>query len=220
MNEKNKRNIIFGSIFAVLLLPPLIAFAVVYNSVQRTNSFTPAQADIKIVEGNSSGDQLEKDDYTVSLIDGSYCVEKPVEVYDERNKNDEYLRVRFVPTWHDNDGFVCAALPDGISDYSSITVEDNKVLYKNSNGQIILTLCIADDWNSSWKLHTVNSGQLEYFYYDGLIRSDHTTPELITKVEIPSAVYALVKDDYTLKLDVLADAVQQSGSALYVRKWN
>lgn len=219
MNEKNKRNIIFGSIFAVLLLPPLIAFAVVYNSVQRKNSFKPAEAKIEVAEGNSSGAELEKE-FTFSSSNSAYSVEKPVAVYDVCNKNDEYLRVSFIPMWYDEKGFVCGAI-DGISDYKKISLEDNKLIYKDSNDNELLTLYLADNWNNSWEFDDQQTyKQQAYFYYKGLIKSDKTTPDLLERVEIPSIVYDAAKEDYTLRIDVLADAVQQYGDAPSARGWS
>ncbi len=210
MNKKRKQYIVFCVVLIALLLPPLIALAVVYYSVQRTNNFKPAEADIRIVESNSSGDELEKE-YTFSQTNDVYSVDKPAAVYDVRNKNDEYLRVQFVPMWYDEDGFVCGS----ITVYKEITQEGNILICRDNNGAALITLYLASDWRNNWEYKSDG-----FFYYNGPISSDKTTPDLLTKVEISSEVYDSVKDDYKLRIDVLADAVQLSGEAASHRDWN
>ena len=211
MKKQNKQYLVFAGILAALLLPPVIAFAIVYNSTQRRNSFSPAEAEIEIVESNESGTELTKE-YTIENNNGTYSVEKPAAVYDVRGKNDEYLRVQFIPMWYDSDGFVCGS----VTEYKAIVQEGNKLVCKDENNTPLITLHLADNWSNSWTYNLADG----CFYYNGLISADKTTPELLKKVEISSAVYDDVKDDYTLRIDVLADAVQRSADAKGNREWN
>ena len=108
MNKDKKYTVIISSIIAALFIAPLIVLAVVYYSNQRTNEFQPAEANIQVKEGNVCTDEINDTiDYKwTETDDGYYTVDKPVQIYDERKKNDEYLRVRFIQSPLDRCGFV------------------------------------------------------------------------------------------------------------------
>lgn len=84
-----------------MLIAPLIAYAILYKSDERKNEFRAAKADIQVKEGDKSDDELINEDYTWTADGDIYKVDKPVQIYDVRDNNDEYLRVRFVPMWYE-----------------------------------------------------------------------------------------------------------------------
>ena len=164
MNKKKKKKrtiIICSSLIAVLLITPLIVFALVYYSNRRTNSFQPAEANIQVKEGNEVGDEINNTaDYKWTATDDGnfYKVEKPVQIYDERKKNDEYLRVRFIPMWYDTDGNVVGGA-DEFSDFSSFALDNEEqsqataLLFKNSSGTELLKLNLDPNWSDSWSYY-------------------------------------------------------------------
>lgn len=226
MKKKKKRTIIIcSSLIAVLLITPLIVFAVVYHSNPRTNSFQPAEANIQVKEGDEVGDEINNTtDYKwTATADGNfYKVEKPVRIYDERKKNDEYLRVRFIPMWYETDGtneYVVGGA-DEFSDFSSIALDNEEqsqataLLFKNSTGTELLKLNLAQNWSNSWSYSTSD----QCFYYKGTIKSGEISSTLLTGAQISKAVFDST-DGYILHIEVLADAVQQSGDPKTDRNW-
>ena len=215
MNKKKKRSIIFCSVLVSAFAIPLIVFAITYNSMNRTNYFQPAEANIQIKEDNFPEDTKQKTNYTLTLnMAKNYSTEKEVAILDQRRKNDEYLRVCFVPMWYDSDGNVCAAL-NGITDFRTqkLNSTETALLFCNGYGETVMTLYLDSYWKTSWNYEDDGC-----FYYSGAVKSGETTPPLLTKVEISPSVYEEAKD-YILHLDVLADAVQTYGNAKENREW-
>lgn len=218
MNKKKKRTVIISSIIAALFITPLIVFAVVYYSNRRTNSFQPADANIQVKEGNESSDELIKDDGYIWERDkddnnqllNSYSVVKPVQIYDERKMNDEYLRVRFIPMWYDIDGNVVGGA-DEFSDFSYIDLVGDELQFKKSdNATVLLTLKLytdeanpENDWDNSWRYNAAD----QCFYYKGTIKSGDISPTLLAGAQISKDVFES-SEGYTLHIEVLADAIQ------------
>lgn len=216
MKRQKRSGIIIGVLVTVLFMAPLIVLAAIYLSGSRENVFRPASADIRIKEGSSTGEHFQNS-YSWSEDSGaaSYSAEKTAAVSDVRKMNDEYLRVRFVPQWFDAQGFLTGAQA-GVSDYSKVRLNDERtaLLFQDSGdpAQTLLTLELAENWEQDW------SYEADCFYYNGLIRADSTTPDLLRRVVIPKTVYDS-SGELIFRLDVLADAVQQYGGASSRREW-
>ena len=56
--KKLVKTIIFVCIFAFFAVMPIAVLAVIYNSRQSENNFSPAQTDIQIDENGNKGDEL------------------------------------------------------------------------------------------------------------------------------------------------------------------
>ena len=222
MKGKKKNIVIISSIISVMLIAPLIAFAILYKSDERKNDFRAAKANVQVRENNKSVDTLsdrEEASYTWAQDTddndqplNTYSISKPVQIYDVRDNNDEYLRVRFVPMWYDSDGNVCGGADD-FSDYSKTEQAANELNYKNSLDITLLTLKLYTDptnpdWSESWEYDSSD----ECFYYKGKIKSGDISGTLLSGVQIPESVYDSTAE-YTLHIEVLADAVQTSGNA-------
>lgn len=232
MKRQKKQTVILSSIVAAMFILPLIVFAA-YESGIRDNRFRPAQAKVEVKEGNDTGDALQKDDYTWVEDNDCYYVEKPVAIQDVRGKNKESLRVQFVPMWMDDTGNVCSSLP-GLFNYTHIVLTNDAgdalnqrteqaqatvLCFRDSIDTTLLTLRLADNWHQSW---IWNPDDL-CFYYKSVLQPGQTTPELLTKAEVPKSVYyAALDNEIKLRLDVLADAVQTTDGAAGKRdpNWN
>lgn len=216
MDQRKKRIAIISSIATVLFIAPLIVFAVMYQSSERENKFQPAKANIQVKEGNESSDELIKTDYAWTASGDNYTVTKPVEIIDVRNMNDEYLRVRFIPMWYDTDGNVVGGT-DEFSDFSNIDLVGDELQFKKSdNSTVLLTLKLYTDntdsennWSNDWRYDSSE----QCFYYKGIIQSGDISNKLLSGAQIPKAVYDATKDQYTLHIEVLADAIQTGGDA-------
>jgi hypothetical protein len=215
MKKKKKYVVIISSIISVMLIAPLIAYAILYKSDERKNEFRAAKADIQVKEGDKSDDDLINEDYTWTADGDIYKVDKPVQIYDVRDNNDEYLRVRFVPMWYDSAGNICGGAED-FSDYSKTELENNELKFKNSSGTTLLTLKLSTEpvWSESWEYNSSD----ECFYYKGEIKSGDVSEKLLSEVQIPKSVYESTTE-YTLHVEVLADAVQTEGNAKDRRNW-
>lgn len=216
MKNRKKRSIINACIIAAMFITPLVVFAIMYSSGQRKNDFRQAEANIQVKEDDSPQDENKKD-YTLKLdITNNYSVDKPVQIFDERKKNDEYIRVRFVPMWYDDEGHICASL-NGISDFRTAKLNDTRdaLLFCSVYGDTILTLKLDSFWENSWSY----SEEDQCFYYSDVLQSGSATPALLSGVELSQAVYDEA-EGYILQIDVLADAVQQYGDAKTNRQWN
>jgi len=216
MNARTKRKIIVGSTIATLFIAPLVVFAIMYNSRQRMNDFKPAEANVQVKEDSSPEDEKQKS-YTLTLdMSNHYSSEKSVQIFDERSKNDEYIRVRFVPMWYDSDNYLCASL-NGITDFrtSKLNSTRDALLFCNGYDETVLTLNLDSYWENSW---TYNETE-QCFYYSGLLQTGGTTPALLEGIALSEAVYNEA-EGYTLHLDVLADAIQQYGDAKTNRQWS
>ena len=219
MNGKKKK-IIIGSLLALLLIPTIAAFAVVYISNSEVNKFDPAKADMQVKEGNNAADTSEalEKEYTLSSVaENKYAADKPVQIVDGRSNTGEALRVSFIPMWLDAEGNVCAGIA-GVTDIRSIELDStaNTLTYYSGEGDgksAVFTLILADGWSTDWTYQKEGC-----FYYHGSLNEDRTTSPLIAKVELSKAVYD-ASEGLDLRLDVLADTIQVSADADSQRSW-
>lgn len=225
MKTKKKQMIILSSIIAAMFIAPLAAFAVMYRSVDRKNEFKPAEANVQVREDQKDIDTLSDNeeasyiwtqdkDSSNHLLD-SYSIDKAVQIYDVRGKNDEYLRVRFVPMWYDTDGNVVGG-SDEFSDFSKADLVGNELQFKRSDDSaVMLTLKLFADpdnpennWSNNWRYDSSD----QCFCYNGKIRSGDISQTLLSGVQIPKTVYDAATE-YKLHIEVLADAIQTGGDA-------
>lgn len=88
-----------------------------------------------------------------------------------------------------------------------------------SDGDQEITLCLGENWEANgWQYSDPKDGGDGCFYYYGQLLTGHLTPKLLEQVTLSEAAFALTKD-YTLRIDVIADAVQTGGSAPDARDW-
>ena len=214
MADKKKTILAVICTIAALFITPVIVYAVMYRSVKKENNFAPAQANIQVKEGDNVGDTADEltKEYVLTKDDEegtTYSVDKVVRIYDERTKNEEELKVTLVPMWYDAMGDVCAGLPGGITDFRTVTLEDNKLVYKNgeTTPKTILTVYLYSDGEASWADSWTYDATDGCFCLKEPIKPDNTTPPLVTTVEVSKEVYDAA-DGYEFHLDVLANAVQ------------
>ena len=217
MKKRNKKRIAgISAIITVLFITPLLVFAIVYQSAPRKNSFAPGSVDIEVSEAADHGETLSKE---LVLDNDKKSVDKPVKIYDSRKNAGEKLRVCFVPMWVDSSGNVCNEF-----NFTVPTQSGNTLVYKDGEKEIKLTL--SDDWHTNgWdysdpKADPPGDG---CFYYSGSLLSGDLTPQLLEKVELSTEAYSLTNPalkNLSLRIDVLADAIQSSGNAAETRQWN
>ncbi len=212
--KKLVKTIIFVCIFAFFAVMPIAVLAVIYNSRQSENNFSPAQTDIQIDENGNKGDEL-LNNYTFEFSNDIYTIDKPVAVYDQRNSDSDYLRVRFVPMWFDENENICSI--DGVTDFCTTKLDSssNTLIFCDADNKTLLTLRLDSKWSESWKYNSADC----CFYYSGLINPGQTTPLLLSGVEISKNVYNN-SQGYKLRIDVLADAIQQYGDSVKERSWS
>lgn len=221
--KKTKFSVAAG-IVGFILLTGIVAYAAfLYYSNSRINMFSEGEAEIKVVE-NDDAFQAEPDKPFKWLRENelddesSYGVTKVVQVKSMRD--DQYVRVQIVPSWRDEAGNICA--PDYISDFSCITVEDGKLLFKRTeNSEPTITCVLADGYGDNWDF----DDKTHCFTYKRLLAAGETTEPLMTYVRIDSSVYSLTKDsltgtEYTLNIDVLTDSIEPYGDASETRNFN
>ena len=101
MKKNNKKKISgISGIIAALFIAPLVVFAAVYFSNERTNSFEPGSVDIAVNEGTDEGEKLEKE-YPWEKSGDNYIANKDVWIKDTRTNAGEVLRVSFIPMWYE-----------------------------------------------------------------------------------------------------------------------
>ena len=211
MKMKINRNIIVYSIIAALFIVPLVVFAVVYTSSERTNNFAPGSVDVAVHEGsgNNEGKKVKKEYHWTK--DGTiYSANKEVQIKDTRKYPGEVLRVCFVPMWYDKEtpANVCDVFNFGTSDYT----DPNQLVY--TDGDKTITLNLADQWAASgWDYREDGC-----FYYTGELGQNDLTTTLLESVQLNENAYALTTD-YNFRLDVLADAIQITDHAAETRRW-
>ncbi|MBQ8927181.1 MAG: hypothetical protein IJ055_02760 [Oscillospiraceae bacterium] len=207
MKRRQKRTMLIGGIAAALFITALAVLAALYLSRQRVNVFRPATVDIEVKEGTKKDEQLER---TMELDEETGRVEKPVEISDTRSRAQEALRVCLVPMWYDSEERVCGSLfRIGTPAMNS---EETALVY--TDGDITITLGLHEGWKESgWEYRSDGC-----FYYTGALLSGKLTPQLLDSVVLNDDAYALT-EDYTLRIDVLADAIQTSGDAPATRGW-
>ena len=212
MSEKRKK-IMICSAAGVMFITPLIVLAAMYNSSIRNNRFKPAEANIQIAENDNTPQDEQTSSYTITdTTEGGvhhYYVNKTVKVYDERNKNDEQLKVMIVPMWVDKaTGEICSCSDDTASlGFSTQEISGNTLVYKNSKGETVLTLYLNESplWSEEWGTHTEDGCVV--FTYKGEFTEGEYTHDLVTRGELSKAAYDNT-EAYDIQLDVLADASQ------------
>lgn len=215
MKTSKKRSITVGAAAALLVIAPVIVLAVVYQSGMRQNRFQPASVHIGIVEnsGSPADSAVQEIRFRADESSNSYIAKKQVAVYDNRDSSNAYLRVRFVPMWYDGDGFICAAM-GSFTDFQTQTLDttNDQLLLQNGKGETVITLQLAAGWRDAWTYEPDDG----CFYYGGTIEPNRTTPLLLDEVVLSKAMYD-ASEGYTLRLEVLADAVQTYGGAKEIR---
>lgn len=185
-----------------MFIIPLVVFAVVYTSNERTNNFAPGSVDVAVHEGsgNAEGKEVKKEYHWTK--DGTiYSANKDVQIKDTRKYPGEVLRVCFVPMWFDKDEHgdpanVCDVFNFGTPDHTN----PNKLVY--TDGDKTITLNLVDRWNTSgWDYREDGC-----FYYTGELGQSDMTTTLLKSVQLNENAYALTTD-YIFRLDVLADAI-------------
>lgn len=229
MKKNNKKQIAgIGGIIAALFIAPLIVFAAVYFSNKRTNSFEPASVDIEVNEGNDSsdeGEELEKDDYIWVKSGNNYIADKDAKIKDTRKNPGEVLRVTFIPMWYDmNEQKEPTDVLSDVFNFNSISQEGDTLTYCDHNSEDgndhsndkSITLNLKSGWKTSGWRYQDDDG---CFYYNGSLYSGNLTAQLLDSVELNEKAYELT-ENYVFRLDVLADAIQNSGNAATTRQWN
>ncbi len=83
-------------------------------------------------------------------------------------------------------------------------------------------LHLAEDWETSgWQYSDLTGTPAGdgCFYFTGSLEQNQLTPMLLQRVKLSRTAYQTLTEDYTLRVDVLADAVQSTGSAAAAREW-
>ena len=214
MRSTKKHGIIIGCLLAVLV--PLAVLAVIYLSGQRQNNFRPATLDIQVQEDGGSPGSLQDEQQKTYVLpetadeNGEYTVEKQVAVRDTRTHAGEMLRVCFVPVWYDGAGNVSGGVFN--TGNCAMNAAQTAIVYRD--GDKIMTLELEDGWQSSgWEYRSDGS-----FCYSGELGSQKLTPPLLRRVVLNEGAYEKT-EAYTLRIEVLADAVQITDDAADIRGW-
>jgi len=206
---------------AVLLISctatALTAYAISYFSLKRQNEFQPTSLNIQIEENDDTPEDTKSRKILKFTLtqDENYTTNKKIEIHNVAAKDDEYVRVKLIPNWvmikEDEEGneteFICANL-GSISDFYNQSLNENRdsLIVYNTLNQPIVTYVLNSLWETSW-VYNNNDG---CFYHKGTLENG-TASTLIDNVIITSEVYQDT-EDYSLTIDVLADAVQQYGN--------
>ena len=217
MRKLKKKSVAITGAVAALFAAPLIVLAVLYTSEERNNRFNPADVDIEVHEG--SGDAEGKDvtnEYQWTKEGSNYSHEKPVQIKDVRNDQGEALRVCFVPMWYEGENICGSAF-----NFRTPAMNEDKTALIYTDYDQTITLNLAADWyKNGWSYSDPNDIVHQgdgCFYYTGAF-SNALTEQLLASVELNDKAYELT-EDYTFRLDVLADAVQTSAEAAAARGW-
>ncbi len=209
--------------FTVLLfsctITAMVAAAISYFSNSRQNDFSPAIQDILIEENDSTPEPTQTKELTFSLNDDYYTVDKKIEInnpYADKNQkpnDNEYVRVKLIPSWIDSNGKIYANLESGnlgkISDFYSQSIDGNNLNVCDHFGTVIITYVLNNLWSTEWT-YNENDG---CFYHKGIVTNNSTASKLIESVKISKDVYDSTAG-YQLQVDVLADAIQIYGEPL------
>lgn len=215
--DQQKKSIGHASgIIAALFIAPLIVFAVVYNSRERDNNFSPGSVNIKVQEAfedkEIQGETLETNLKWNTENQTSYKADKLVKICDTREYAGEALRVCFIPMWFDKDERGDSANVCGVFNFRTLEQNDNKLVYKDGTKEITLNL------DSGWYTNGWDYREDGCFYYTGKLGQNDLTATLLENVQLNEDAYALTAD-YVFRLDVLADAIQITDDAAGTRQW-
>ena len=216
MKGTKKHGIIIGSIIAALFIAPLVVLAIIYTSSVRRNSFQEGSVDIEVHEENGTGPNEESEmlskEYQWTANGSDFIANKDVKIKDTRKNPGEKLRVSLIPMWLDNEDNVC-----GVFDFGSLSHTDGSDTFTYTDDDMTITLNMAQDWDTKgWEYEPADG----CFYYSGPLNGNDLTAQLLESVEINSEVYDSLTADHKFRLDVLADAIQNSGYAAETRNWN
>lgn len=203
-----KKQAVIGCLIAALLTAPPVIYAAVFRSGARVNRFQEAAVEIEVQENGSSGAQMTR---ALMLDADSKSAAKQVQIHDMRSREGEAVRVSFVPMWYDSDGLLCG----NVFDFRSASLNSGRtaLVYADDDKRIILQL--AEGWEENgW----IFAEEECCFYYIGMQDAAGMTPELLARVSLNDEAFPLTAD-YTLEIDVLADAVQTSAEAGGDRGW-
>lgn len=211
MKSKKKTIAAAAAVSVILFLTPLVVFALMLKSAERSNQFHPAKQDIAIAENQSKPAETQKNEIEWSETTnakGNHVTVKEVEVGEISNPNGEYMRVRLVPSWYDSSGCVVSGIED-VTDICSAVIEDNKLLFKDSGGgDTVVTVNLAENWSDKWKTVSDN-GKVQYFETIQPIKSGDKSVKLVSSVEISDTILQTANtNNIFLRLDVLADSIQ------------
>lgn len=203
-----KKQAVIGCLIALAAAAPLTAFAIMFSSSPRVNRFQEGSVAIGVQESSDSGEQLTK---TLTFDAEHRRADKPVLIRDTRTSPEEALRVCLVPMWYDSGGYVCGS----VFDFTAPAWNSSGTALVYADGERTLTLQMDANWETNGWCYDSDEG---WFLYTGALQDDGLTPQLLAGVVLSEEAYALT-ESYTLRIDVLADAVQTSGGAADVRGW-
>lgn len=212
---------IFSVCTAVVVLTALavIVYAVVNSKANKTvkNDFYPAEISIAVQENGELNENPQTAKELEWVADGeNYKAKKQVQILnankDGENNADAYIRVCFVPHW-------TVTLPDG----TEADVASTKGLTSFGNypesiegstftmGDVTFTL--NSDWESSWIYNSTDG----YFYCKNIVGIGDSTAQLLDGISMTKDAYEKIPDGVSLRVDVLADAIQTEGGAVDAR---
>ena len=211
MKSKKKTIAAAVAVSVILFLTPLVVFALMLKSAERSNQFHPAKQDIAIAENQSKPAETQENEIEWSETTnakGNHVTVKEVEVGEISNPNGEYLRVRLVPSWYDSSGCVVSGIED-VTDICSAKIDGNTLVFMDSGGtKTIVTVNLAENWSDKWKTVSDN-GKVQYFETIQPIKSGDKSVKLVSSVEISDTILQTANtNNIFLRLDVLADSIQ------------
>ncbi len=211
MKSKKKTIAAAVAVSVILFLTPLVVFALMLKSAERSNQFHPAKQDIAIAENQGKPAETQENEIewseTTNAV-GNHVAVKEVSVNEISNPNGEYLRVRLVPSWYDSSGCVVSGIED-VTDICSAKIDGNTLVFMDSGGtKTIVTVNLAENWNTVWK-PMPNVTDVQYFETLQPINSRDEKLKLVSSVEISDTVLQTANtNNIFLRLDVLADSIQ------------
>lgn len=225
MKSKKKTIAAAAAVSVILFLTPLVVFALMLKSAERSNQFHPAKQDIAIAENQGKPAETQENEIkwseTTNAV-GNHVAVKEVEVGEISNPNGEYLRVRLVPSWYDSSGCVVSGI-ENVTDICSAKIDGNTLVFMDSGGtKTIVTVNLAENWSDKWKTVSDN-GKVQYFETIQPIKSGDKSVKLVSSVEISDTILQTANtNNIFLRLDVLADSIQtveNNNSTTVNHKW-
>lgn len=211
MKSKKKTIAAAVAVSVILFLTPLVVFALMLKSAERSNQFHPAKQDIAIVENQGKPAETQENEIkwseTTNAV-GNHVAVKEVSVNEISNPNGEYMRVRLVPSWYDSSGCVVSGI-ENVTDICSAKIDGNTLVFMDSGGtKTIVTVNLAENWSDKWKTVSDN-GKVQYFETIQPIKSGDKSVKLVSSVEISDTILQTANtNNIFLRLDVLADSIQ------------
>ena len=204
----NSRFHVFIIAIVIFMCINIAVTAAILSSLQksRQNDFTPANAEIAILENDEEPSQTsEKELPVVTDDDGRYMVDKKVQIMSIRN--DEYIKAALVPQWYDSEGRLCAGLGNagdfGIAQPPDPLTNTQRHISTQNELVTILTYHLSPDWQKYWN-YDISTG---FYTYRTPLKKGEMTEPLILRVELSPESYALYQD-YSLHIDVIVESSQ------------